>query len=810
MIEDKSKILPVLIEEEMKKSYIDYSMSVIVSRALPDIRDGMKPVHRRVLYGMSELGLTPNSAYKKSARIVGEVLGKYHPHGDSAVYDTMVRLAQNFSMRYPLVDGQGNFGSVDGDSAAAMRYTEARLTPIAVEVLRDIEKNTVSFVPNFDETLKEPSVLPALLPNLLVNGASGIAVGMATNIPPHNLGEVVDAINALISRPSIKPESLLKYLKGPDFPTGGMVTDNKEIKEYFTTGRGKLTVRARAHIEDMRAGRKRIVVTELPYQVNKAALQEKIAGFVRDKKIEGITEIRDESDREGMRVVFELRKDISAETVLKKLYQRSQMQTTFGVIMLALVDGQPKLLNMKAALSHFIDFRHDIVLRRTQFELDKAERRAHILEGYIIALDNIDKVVELIKKSRSVSSARKNLMSEFKLTEIQAQAILEMRLQRLTGLERKKIQDEYRELLKTIERLKALLANKSLRMQLIKDELNEIKEKYSDSRRTLLISSGKSKKTDLKDLIQEDRQIVTVSHSGIIKRFNPDDYENDNSLIRFSGKDFTEFTCLTANSHYLLFITSLGLCHPLRVSFVPPMTNGNEGASIVKLLQLKKNEKIVSIFELGSFNQNQFLTLASAQGQIKRLKLESLSVARDGGITIMTLKQNDYLIGAQLTHGTQDIIMTTRMGMCVRFSEQDVRDMGLAAAGVRGITLVSSDRVISLIALDKKNGKLLTVTNLGYGKRSDLSEYRTIKRGGKGIITYKLSDKVGFLAAALEVQNQDTVLFITKKGKVKRQRAKGIKEMGRATQGEAIVNISQTDEIIRAILKPEDKFQKEK
>ncbi|MBN1558861.1 DNA gyrase subunit A [candidate division KSB1 bacterium] len=805
MTNGNGRIIPVLIEEEMKNSYIDYSMSVIVARALPDVRDGLKPVHRRVLFGMLELGLRPNQAYKKSARIVGEVLGKYHPHGDTAVYDTMVRMVQNFSLRYPLVDGQGNFGSVDGDSAAAMRYTEARLEAIAEEVLRDIDKDTVDFVPNFDESLKEPSVLPSLLPTLLVNGAAGIAVGMATNIPPHNLGEVVDALVALIVRPSLKPESLRKYILGPDFPTGAMIMDEDGIKEYFETGRGKITVRAKAHFEEIRGGRERIVVTEIPYQVNKATLQEKVAALVREKKLDGISEVRDESDREGMRIIFELRKDISAEKVLKELYQHTQMSTTFGVIMLALVDGQPKILCMKDVLLEFLTFRHDVVLRRTKFELEKAEKRAHILEGYIIALDNIDEVIAIIKKSRTVDTARANLMKRFKLSESQAQAILDMRLQRLTGLERKKIEQEYRDLIKLIEQYKAILGSKALRMQVVKQELLELKEKYADPRRTQII--GKNvKSSSLKELMQEEECVVTLSHDNVIRRFSRADYENDKSGVRAaSSRDFALFSSLSTNGQFLLFFTNKGTCHPLRTSFVPAANGEADGAPLPRLIELKNDETIINMIPV-KFDDSQYVMFCTRDGQVKRILLSSLSRTKEGGIEVISLKGADEVVSALLTDGNRQVIIATARGMAIRFSEQDVRDMGLSAGGVRGVTLVAGDRVVSMAPLMKKKSTIFTVTSLGFGKRSDLSEYGVIKRGGKGIITYKLSEKVGELVGLLEVEDKDQILFITKKGKVKRVRARSVKIAGRATQGMVVVAIPQRDEVASVHVKPQESF----
>ena len=804
MTSGNGKIIQVLIEEEMKSSYISYSMSVIVARALPDVRDGLKPVHRRVLYGMLDLGLRPNSPYKKSARIVGEVLGKYHPHGDTAVYDAMVRMVQDFSLRCPLVDGQGNFGSVDGDSPAAMRYTEARLAPIAEEILRDIDKETVDFVPNFDESLKEPSLLPSLLPALMVNGASGIAVGMATNIPPHNLGEVVDALVALIANPKLKPAAMRKYLQGPDFPTGGMIFGDEGIDEYFTTGRGKMTVRAKAHIEEMHGSRERIVVTEIPYQVNKATLQEKVAAMVRDKKMDGISEIRDESDREGMRVVFELRKDVSAEKVLKELFKHSQMEVTFGVIMLSLVNGEPKILSVKDTLQEFLNFRHDVVFRRTKFELAKAEQRAHILEGYIIALDNIDEVIAIIKKSRTVDTARINLMKRFKLSQVQTQAILDMRLQRLTGLERKKIEQEYRELLKLIERLKAILASKALRLQVVKQELVQLKEKYGDARRTQIIGK-KAQKGGLKELLKEDEFVVTVSYEKFIKRISVAEYRADQSSIKPAGpKDFLEYSVLSSNSHYLLFFTNKGICHPLRTSFVPAASV--EGSVLARLLNLQKGEIIVNMIEIEKFDSERFVFMATQEGQVKRMLLSTLSKQKEGGLLVMSLKGDDEVVNAVVTDGNNDVILGTEQGMAIRFSEQDVRDMGLAAGGVRGMTLSPKDKIIAMTTLTKKKSSIFTVTSLGYGKRSELKDYSIIKRGGKGIITYKVSEKVGRMVALLEVEDKDHVHFITKKGRVKRLRSKAIKIMGRATQGAPIVSIAQKDEVAQSMFKPLENF----
>ena len=796
MNKENEKIVPVFIEEEMRNSYIDYSMSVIVARALPDVRDGLKPVHRRVLFGMLDLGLRPGSAYKKSARIVGEVLGKYHPHGDSAVYDTMVRLVQDFSMRYPLVDGQGNFGSIDGDAAAAMRYTEARLAAIADQVLRDIEKDTVDFIPNFDDSLKEPSILPSLLPTLLVNGASGIAVGMATNMPPHNLTEVIDALVAVIDNPKLTATGIKKYLIGPDFPTGALIYGDQEIDSYFKTGRGKLTVRARVHIEDMHGQRQRIIVTEIPYQVNKSSLIEKIASLVRDKKLDGISEIRDESDREGMRIVFELKKDVSTEKILKGLYQHTQMQTTFGVILLALVNGEPKILSIKEILDEFLKFRHEIILRRTKFELDKAEKRAHILLGLIIALDNIDEVIAIIKKSRNVDTARSALMKKFKLSEIQAQAILDMRLQRLTGLERKKIQDEYRELVKLIKELKALLQSKTKRMQLVKKELLELKEQFGDSRKTQIIS--KTGKNVVKELMQEEESIIISYNTGIIKRFLLHEFKENGEKLA-SSNSIAESALRTANSHFLLFFSNKGNCYHLRTSFIPLASKNENGTQVEKLLHLHNNEKIINILPTSRFEEDKFIFFSTREGLVKKVSLASLAKPKEGGQTVLSLKDNDEMISAFQTNGSNDIIMATSNGMAIRFNEQDVRDMGLSAGGIKGITLSKDDSVVSVLPVLIDKSCLLTITSNGFGKKSEITEYSTIKRSGKGLVNYKMSGKVGKIISAHEVTDKDQIVLITKKQKLKKQKIKDIKLMGRATQGTIIATLAKQDSFEKTI-----------
>ena len=805
----RDRIIPVYIEEEMKDSYIDYSMSVIVSRALPDVRDGLKPVHRRVLYGMQQLGVRPNTSYKKSARIVGEVLGKYHPHGDAAVYDTMVRMVQKFSLRYPLVDGQGNFGSVDGDSAAAMRYTEVRLATIAEEILRDLDKATVDFVPNFDESLQEPTVLPSVLPNLLVNGASGIAVGMATNIPPHNLSEVVDALTALISRPDLTVETLMKYIRGPDFPTGAIIYGDEGIDEIYRTGRGRIVLRARANIETVRSGRENIIVTELPYQVNKANLVEKIADLVNARKIEGISDIRDESDRDGMRVVIELKRDAQDEVVLNQLFKHTQMQLTFGTIMLALVDGAPKILNLKQILEHFINFRHDVVVRRTKFELEKAEKRAHILEGLKICLDNIDEIVGIIKKSRNPDTARVSLMKQFGLSEVQAQAILDMRLQRLTGLERKKIEDEYLNTIKIIEKLRSLLESRPKRMQLIKEELIEIKEKYSDQRRTEIISE--TEEFSVEDMIAEEEMVITISHSGFIKRFPVSSYKRQLRGGRgYTGastkeEDFVEHLFVASTHHYILFFTNKGRCYWLKVHEIPQAGRASKGRAIVNLLHLSKDEGMEAFVNVKEFNKDLFLVMATKQGLIKKTRLSAYSNPRKGGINAITIRENDALIETKLTDGTHDILLATSKGLAIRFHESEVRDMGRMAAGVKGIRLKDNDFVVGMIVI-KREGTVLVVTEDGYGKRTDIRQYRVSHRGGKGIITIKGTQKTGALVAIKEVMNEDDIMLITIQGVVLRQSVKKLSILGRNTQGFRLIKVDKGDKVadVARVIKEED------
>lgn len=804
------KIVPRTLEDEMKSSYIDYAMSVIVARALPDVRDGLKPVHRRVLFGMHELGLAYNRPYKKSARIVGEVLGKYHPHGDTAVYDTMVRMAQEWSLRYPLVDGQGNFGSVDGDSPAAMRYTEARLARIADEMLRDLDKNTVDFVNNFDESLQEPTVLPSYLPNLLINGASGIAVGMATNIPPHNLSEVIDGCVALIDNPKNTAADLMKFIKAPDFPTGGIIYGYEGVKEAFLTGRGRIVLRAKANVETLKNDRENIVITEIPYQVNKATLIEKIADLVREGKINDISNIRDESDRDGMRIVVELKRDAQPAVVLNQLFKHTQMQVTFGVIMLALVNGTPKVLNLQEMIQHFLDHRMDVLIRRTKYDLDAAEKRAHILEGYIIALDNIDEVIETIKKSKDVETAKNNLMKKFKLSEIQAKAILDMRLQRLTGLERKKIEDEYKETIKLIERLRGILENERTRKKIIKDELLELKEKYGDERRTEIIKDYKE--FSLEDIIAEEDVVVTISHGGFIKRFPVSGYRRQGrggKGVTGAGTkedDFIEHMFVASTHQYILFFTDKGRCYWLKVHEIPEGGRTAKGRSIVNLLEKDKEENITAFVAVKEFRDDQYLIMATEKGTIKKTVLSAYGNVRKGGINAINLAPGDKLIEVKMTDGKNDIVIGTRNGFAIRFNEKDVRDMGRTATGVRGIRLGKGDHVVGLLVIRNDQATVLVVTEKGYGKRSDINDYRITKRGGKGVITVKTTDKVGKMIALMDVVDRDELVIISTQGMVIRQSVKDLRVMGRNTQGVRVIRLNEHDSIadIARIVPDED------
>ncbi len=793
------KVVPININDEMKNSYLDYAMSVIVGRALPDVRDGLKPVHRRILYAMNELGMTPDKPHKKSARIVGEVLGKYHPHGDTAVYDAMVRMAQNFACRYPLIDGHGNFGSIDGDSAAAMRYTEARMSKIATELLSDIEKETVDFMPNFDDTLKEPMVLPARVPNLLINGSSGIAVGMATNIPPHNIGEVIDGVVMLIDNPDSSPKELMMAVKGPDFPTGGTIMGRGGIRDAYTTGRGAIRVRAEARIERMTNGKMRILVSELPYQVNKARLIEKIAELVRDKKLDGITDLRDESDRTGMQIVIELRRDVNANVILNQLYKHTQMQETFGVIMLALVDNQPKVLNLREILFYYLEHQKDVITRRTRYELNRAEARAHIVEGLRIALNNLDAVIKTIRESQTVDIARAALMESFSLSDKQAQAILDMRLQRLTGLEREKLEEEYKNLMEKIAYYKAVLANEQMVLGIIKDELLEMKKKYIDNRRTVI--SNDDSKMDLEDLIAEEDMVITITHHSYIKRISLDTYRSQRrggrgvTAMGTKEEDFVEHLFITTTHHFILFFTSKGKVYKLKVHEIPEAGRQAKGTAIVNLLQIMGDEKITSVIPVKSFDSELYLFTATKNGVVKKTPLQEYASSRRDGLIALTLDDDDELMDVKLTSGKDELIIGTKQGMAIRFSEEQVRSMGRTARGVRGITLAPKDHLIGLELVE--SGKyLLVVTANGFGKRTALDEYRCQSRGGKGIMTIKQSKRNGPLVGIKIINEDEELMIITAEGIIIRLAAKDISSMGRTTQGVTLMRIDQDDTVV--------------
>ena len=794
----RQRILPTNIEDEMKESYMDYSMSVIVSRALPDVRDGLKPVHRRVLHGMNELGMQYNRPYKKSARIVGEVLGKYHPHGDTAVYDTIVRMVQDFSLRYPLIDGQGNFGSIDGDSPAAMRYTEVRMARIAGEILRDINKDTIDWRPNFDETLQEPVVMPSVFPNLLCNGGSGIAVGMATNIPPHNLREVVDAITATINNPDISVEELMQYVKGPDFPTAGIIFGAAGIREAYTTGRGKIIVRGKTTVEHGRNNKESIIINEMPYQVNKASLIEKTAELVRTKKIDGISDIRDESDRDGIRVVIELKRDAQPEIVLNQMYKHTQLQVTFGIINLSLVDGVPRVLSLRQMIQYFIDHRHEVILRRTRYELAEAEKRAHILEGLKIALDNIDEIIATIKKSADAESAKNNLMQKFGLSEIQAKAILDMRLQRLTGLERQKIEEEYREVIKTIERLKAILENVNLQLQIIKDELLELKETYGDNRRTEIIQNFEE--FSIEDMIAEEDMVITISRDGYIKRFPVSGYRRQHRNTRGStgaiakGEDFIEHLFIASTHHYIVFFTNLGRCYWLKVHELPQVGKAGKGRAIINMIQIGKQENITAFVTVREFIEDAFLMMATRKGMIKKTVLSAYGNPRRDGINAIKINPGDELIEVKLTDGSSDVILATTMGMAIRFNESEVRDMGRVAAGVRGVRLSKNDHVIGMVIV-KREGTLLSVSEKGFGKRTWIKEYRLTHRAGKGIKNFKVSEKTGRLLSIKEVVDDDDLMLISSKGVLLRIHVGNIRATGRNTSGVHLIRLDSGDKV---------------
>ena len=798
-MEENNKILPIEIAEEMKKSYIDYSMSVIAGRALPDVRDGLKPVHRRILYSMSELNLTPDKPYRKSARIVGDVLGKYHPHGDTAVYYAMVRMAQDFSTRALLVDGHGNFGSVDGDSPAAMRYTEAKMSKLSLELLRDIEKETVDFKPNFDESLKEPSVLPARYPNLLVNGSNGIAVGMATSIPPHNLAEVIDATVYLIDNPECSVDDLIKFVQGPDFPTAAIIMGKESIAEAYRTGRGKVKVRSRAFIEELPKGKQQIIVTEIPYQVNKAKLVERIAELVKEKRIEGISDLRDESNRNGMRIVIELKRDANANIVLNNLYKHSQMEDTFSIIMLALVDGQPRVLNLKQILYHYIKHQEDVVTRRTKFELNKAEARAHILEGLKIALDNIDAVISLIRASKTGQEAKLGLIEKFKLTEIQAQAILDMRLQRLTGLERDKIEAEYEDLIKKINRLKEILADERLLLNVIKDEITIIKENYSDERRTEIRHA--EGEIDMRDLISDEEIAITLTHFGYIKRLPSDTYKSQKrggrgiSALTTREEDFVRHLVTTTTHSRLLFFTNKGRVFKLNAYEIPEGKRQAKGTAIVNLLQLSADEKIATLIPIDGNDENEYLLLATKKGIVKKTKREEFKNINKSGLIAIGLRDDDELIGVELTDGKQEVLLVTKEGMSIRFDENDIRYMGRTAMGVKGITLSKEDFVVSM-NLCSKCTDVLVVSKNGFGKRTNIEEYRSQIRAGKGIKTYNISEKTGTIVGADMVNEDDEIMIINSDGVLIRIRVNEISLFGRVTSG---VKLMKTNDEVNVV-----------
>ena len=801
---DGEKLIPINIEDEMKSAYIDYSMSVIVSRALPDVRDGLKPVHRRVLYGMHELGIRANTAYKKSARIVGEVLGKYHPHGDSSVYDTMVRMAQEWSLRYLLVDGQGNFGSIDGDSPAAMRYTEARMKKMSEDLLADIEKDTVDHQLNFDDTLKEPTVLPTRVPNLLVNGTSGIAVGMATNMPPHNLTEVIDGTIQYINNNEITIDELIQTIKAPDFPTGGIIYGYEGVKEAFLTGRGRVVMRANANIEMVR-DRECIVVTEIPYQVNKAEMIRKTAELVNDKKIEGISNIRDESDRNGMRVVYVLKRDAIPNIVLNKLYKYTALQSSFSVNNIALVEGRPQLLNLKQLIHYFVEHRHDVVVRRTKFELKKAEERAHILEGLIIASDNIDEVIAIIRGSANADQARENLISKFELSEIQAKAIVEMRLRQLTGLEQDKLRNEYDELLKTITDLKDILDKKDRRMEIITSELLEIKDKYGDERRSKIEYAGGN--FSIEDMIPDDKMVITISHAGYIKRTPLTDYKTQNrggvgqKASTTRNEDFLENLFVGTNHQYMLFFTQKGKCFWMRVYEIPEGSRTSKGRAIQNLINIEQDDRVKAFICTQDLKDEKYINshyviMATKKGQVKKTSLEQYSRPRANGINAITIKEDDELLEAKLTNGNSQILLAVKSGKAIRFEESKTRPMGRGASGVRGITLANAkDEVVGMVAVNDMDTNILVVSENGFGKRSNLEDYRITNRGGKGVKTISITDKTGSLVTLKNVTDQDDLMIINKSGIAIRMAVSDLRVMGRATQGVKLINLREDDSI---------------
>ena len=787
------------IVDEMNESYLNYSMSVIVSRALPDVRDGLKPVHRRILYGMSELGSSWNRPYKKCARIVGEVMGKYHPDGDSSIYDALVRMAQDFSMRYELVDGQGYFGSIDGDNAAAMRYTESRMTKLSAELLKDLEKDTVEWGPNFDETLKEPTVLPTTVPTLLVNGSEGIAVGMATKIPPHNLSEIIDGLVALINNKNITTEELMEHIKGPDFPTAGMILGIDGLKLAYETGRGKIKMRARAHIETAKNGKDSIVITEVPYQTNKANVVEKIADLVRDKKIVGITDLRDESDKDGIRVVIETKRDAVPEVILNQLYQQTQLQATFGIILLALVDGVPKIMPIKKVLEHFVEFRHEVVVRRTEFDLKAAEARAHILEGLKIALDNIDEIISIIKGSKDPAQAKEGLMNAFNLSEIQSQAILDMRLQKLTGLEVEKVVAEYKEVIKLISFLKGILDSKSQRMDIIKEEMLLVKDEFGDERRTEIVPVDSN--FSMEDMIAEEEVVLTITHSGYIKRTALNTYRTQRRGGRgvqgatSNDEDFVEHLFIANTHNYMLFFTNLGKCYWLKVYDIPQGGRATKGRAIVNLIGCEPGEKVEAFVSVKEFDDNHYIVMATRKGLVKKTVLSAYSKPRKGGIYAIEIRDGDTLIEARITNGENDILLGTRGGKSIRFSEKNIRPTGRKTMGVKGITLSSKEDYVIAMLVVKREGTILVATEKGLGKRTDVIQYRTQTRGGKGVMTMRVTEKTGKMVSIMEVVDADDLIVITDKGVLMRQPVSQIRTIGRVTQGVKLVKLDDGTKI---------------
>jgi len=805
LVPANDRVIPINIEDQMKSAYIDYSMSVIVSRALPDVRDGLKPVHRRVLFGMQELGVTSGKPYKKSARIVGDVLGKYHPHGDSSVYDTMVRMAQEWSLRYPLVDGQGNYGSIDGDPPAAMRYTEARLKKIAEELLSDINKDTIDYQLNFDDSIEEPTVLPTRIPNLLVNGASGIAVGMATNMAPHNLSEVVDGIVAYIDNRDIEIPELMQYIKGPDFPTGGIIYGYAGVQEACQTGRGRVVMRAKAEIETTKTGREQIIVTEIPYQVNKSEMIKRTADLVNEKKLEGISEIRDESDRHGMRIVYDIKRDANASIVLNNLYKHTALQTSFSVNNIALVNGRPMLLNLKDMIYHFVEHRHEVVVRRTKFELAEAEKRAHILEGLLIALDHLDEVIQLIRASETPEDARVGLMEKFGLSDIQARAILDMTLRRLTGLERDKIKEEYAELMKTIDYLRSVLEDEGLRMKIIKDELLEVKDKYGDERRSTIVHSAEDMR--MEDLIEDEEIVITISHESYVKRTPLTEYRRQGRGGKGSlgsttrDEDFTEHIIIASAHNYMLFFTEAGRCFWLRAFEIPEGTRTSRGRAIQNIINIPKEEKIKAYIKVknlkdAEYLSSNFIIMCTKRGTIKKTSLEAYSRPRANGINAINIADGDQLLEACLTDGNSEIVMALRSGRAIRFNESTVRPMGRTATGVRGVTLAGpEDEVVGMISVNNPETTVLVVSEKGYGKRTDIEDYRVTNRGGKGVKTINITEKTGKLVAIKDVTDNDDLMIINKSGIVIRIAVSELRVMGRATQGVRLISLKNDDEI---------------